>query len=1796
MATGRLTTQERPTGRISPARTHTPFRFPEGPMSRVPEPVMQSKVPTPIDLKNLPEGPMSKIPTVISQAPKGRISLIRQIARKTPVIGESFERDVIEPAAKLGRFLVPSVQDSMREALEEDPTRSVAQLKVRARELQDQNLQFGSRDGLPGFDPSGALGTIGTTAFKEISERLAKLTKRSQVAKEIDRIAPQLVGQPTVRDQLIANIAREKNPQLIERAISGIAQVEVGATGRIAPERARPNIKLQQMAQSSGTFEEFVQRSGITEEALETTTRQQGSATAKEYFEKNKTAARVPAEEVASLERTAGEPAPRTPAQLQEETQRLISEKKLPAEARTPFDTEDVIRARNDARAAQQTWAIQTPERQTLRTQIIDDLYGKGAMKKERRLDIVMGPPGAGKSSVLVEPLAKEHGALLADSDIVKEKLPEYQGGKGAMAVHEESSKLNAEMLYRALDAGDNVVFPTVGKSIESLQKLISRAEKAGYAVHVHLNDLPPEKAVERVLTRFKETGRFVDPDYVLNEVGLSPAENFDIIKAHGGIKGYTKYSNDVAKGERPILIEDSVGDVRRSADNRGRDGGNGQGEGSQVDRVTEEDSLDLAAEQQDGSEFVLKTSVNQEERIVSNLEAVFADLKGVEISDLKVRFSDARLERAELEYQFAMESIIDDPARALAKYVSKATGRLPEITGKPTRESLKGGKKRIVKNSEYGIRGDDINQSIFGSESDFRPDPEYAQQKLDAYLERKKRVSDLLIELREIRHNMRLAKQKDAFVGKEKNRLARQVATNLRGLRAIVEAAERAGFKRGAAAGNQKYAAMVNRLKTRRSKINAIKKVFNLTDTEMRKVRGLADPRFMDAAEFDTYLKEVEQRAEAQFRKNEERILIDAIIKERDLKKVENLQRALEFPPVKNMSVEQLIEFGNILAATRHGDTFLGPRMIQTAANTDLGSIRTMQDGIDAVLKQTGMKYADPVVGSKMDRWMRDPTLVEKDPLHKTFITEWVAKEADMMTRQYALRDKLNMLAKASRRSRKRGIFARMAPQDNLPVQYAQTIPEELHIMAKRMTKEELEYGEFLRGFFQKYYKLVQEDASDRWTLRGVKNSRFEDMYFPHMTRGFFERWKDDGFIRAMKILWSKNVEDARSVVDYGAFGDRGEILGYEKWFKNNMKREGESAYTKNSASTTLAYFHAFERKLLLDSMIPKIKLLEFLMGKRFQTPKSITNPEGTEQVHSQLRKHINEWINNKKGQRIQMVYEQGDRAEAVVDAARLFIATQHLGANIFAQVASGVGGEAATFAGVGIRGWATGHKRALTEQGRKLGREHAGVIGDTPWNDLASAANDVGDTLRGGLFYIFGDLAYRARRQMFLGLLTKEEFASGVISSKRAAEIKLQIGKWHPMPEFRSVAGSTSAVKTAAMYTEWATPILQNTAFTLLPRLSNMARSTEPGKWRALASSDEFQTLFRTTIGSAGLAAAAYLVLNPDENDRSNLGYMRNKAAQEIGTIIQAMTTMGIPIPGSVFIGYMEQLRAAVWTMAKFEEYKTAGPGHAEGDLKGPTALGRVLIPRGIQQWFPQPETPLKTEDDIRKELIENLESGELSRDAAKVWLAKELKNLESARKKRRLEMSKDEYREDLRTRLQAGDIDYDTAREEIAEYLEEQKKYAPESFESKSDAGFIEKIQISAKALGTDPVTLFQAIFTGEEIRRMDNGEIILHRGKTSDPLKQKEFSLDERKERDATAALILDHTIPLQLGGDNSDRNLQLVPREDWEQFTPVENYLGQALRSESINARKAQQLIRDYKAGELTEQEVYAAVE
>ena len=139
-----------------------------------------------------------------------------------------------------------------------------------------------------------------------------------------------------------------------------------------------------------------------------------------------------------------------------------------------------------------------------------------------------------------------------------------------------------------------------------------------------------------------------------------------------------------------------------------------------------------------------------------------------------------------------------------------------------------------------------------------------------------------------------------------------------------------------------------------------------------------------------------------------------------------------------------------------------------------------------------------------------------------------------------------------------------------------------------------------------------------------------------------------------------------------------------------------------------------------------------------------------------------------------------------------------------------------------------------------------------------------------------------------------------------------------------------------------------------------------------------------------------------------------------------------------------------------------------------------------------------------------------------------------------------------------------------------------------EPQKDSNVIDVVVTYAKALGVDPVTAFNRIFTGQKIRRIDNRTIIVERLPITE-------SQAIKKERGAEKDVILDHTIPLQLGGSNAKNNLKLVPKIDWEEYTPIENAIGRALRNKKISKKKSVELIESFKEKVITADDVLNAL-
>lgn len=232
----------------------------------------------------------------------------------------------------------------------------------------------------------------------------------------------------------------------------------------------------------------------------------------------------------------------------------------------TPFDTLDVLKARKALEGLEPTANITSPERVALRNKIVDELYGTGAAVKGKKAWLVIGPPGAGKTTAVVQQLKDTYGAQEIDSDIVKRHLPEYNGGNGSSILHEESAlmvegehgppsgKFPKGWLQRAIEAGDNIALPQIGKNTDKIKRQIEILHKLGYEVNVEYVHIEPPEAARRVIERWRNGKQgFVDPKYVLIDVDSKPLNTYRAVKGHPDVASARFIDNS---GPSPKVIE----------------------------------------------------------------------------------------------------------------------------------------------------------------------------------------------------------------------------------------------------------------------------------------------------------------------------------------------------------------------------------------------------------------------------------------------------------------------------------------------------------------------------------------------------------------------------------------------------------------------------------------------------------------------------------------------------------------------------------------------------------------------------------------------------------------------------------------------------------------------------------------------------------------------------------------------------------------------------------------------------------------------------------------------------------------------------------------------------------------------------------------------------------------------------------------------------------------------------------------------------------------------------------------
>lgn len=224
---------------------------------------------------------------------------------------------------------------------------------------------------------------------------------------------------------------------------------------------------------------------------------------------------------------------------------------------------------------AHETPTIERANREDLQEKIQNDLLklgsatiddeGKvrynGSVARESRLDIIIGLPASGKSSAIVDKLSQEFKSRVIDNDEAKTRIPQFNNGWGAGVVHEESQKISDEVFISAISNHENIILPKVGSNANKLiDRYIIDAKENGYSVNIHYVELDRNISMGRMINRFIDDGRFLDPNLIEK---YAPAngnnyidQTYEHLKNSSLIDGYSKWDNDVPRGENPYLLE----------------------------------------------------------------------------------------------------------------------------------------------------------------------------------------------------------------------------------------------------------------------------------------------------------------------------------------------------------------------------------------------------------------------------------------------------------------------------------------------------------------------------------------------------------------------------------------------------------------------------------------------------------------------------------------------------------------------------------------------------------------------------------------------------------------------------------------------------------------------------------------------------------------------------------------------------------------------------------------------------------------------------------------------------------------------------------------------------------------------------------------------------------------------------------------------------------------------------------------------------------------------------------------
>ena len=709
-----------------------------------------------------------------------------------------------------------------------------------------------------------------------------------------------------------------------------------------------------------------------------------------------------------------------------------------------------------------------------------------------------------------------------------------------------------------------------------------------------------------------------------------------------------------------------------------------------------------------------------------------------------------------------------------------------------------------------------------------------------------------------------------------------------------------------------------------RRERLRAIRDYLVIPENIMKKLTKGRDIGLMSNWEFKQYKDDLLVKALEMTEQLEAKNRLLKLIADKRLQRVDNYRKALELPPIGKMTLKEIEDFEALLEPFADEDVFLTERELDTVDRTDLAGIRTWREARLALAKEVGatIEQIEAIKVHELDDYRYDTALAEQNPFYRMLVTESARKLMEADARYYDIEKEALSLAKKAEKSRARTLIERAIPQDKKIMEYMEASAEFKPALAGELTGAQLDYTHFMESYFSEALEyLIKTQA----LTKGREN------YFVHMRRTFLEEVKESGLKKAFLSLYKNYKQDEAvfNILDE----DTGNILPMEKFFQFALHRSGELLPTANITRAFTSYVKMFERKRSYDELIPKMDIYAQSLTPQVFTPRGL-------EIDRSIKKFVNKYINNKKGRRIRWIGKQNGVIDLTIRAARTFTTMLDLGLNIPVSIASVIGEQATTLQGVGLKKYTLGVKRLQTDQGKKIVKENIAFVGKSVFAELAEPGKLVTERFMEGLFSLFRIATVTANKQFLLGSLTKEEFETGKISSKRLAELRVDMGRWRKVTGAESLVGGTGAGGAAVQYKTWAVPILSTT----LRDLKIFSKDMKAKGLNEALTSKEAKELWRFLLIGCFVAIVGTMIA-AEKDDRSLIGQIKAKAYRELNTLMQGIGP-GLWLSVPRIMVFAKQLGANLQDIMTLERYKT------KRGLKGVEGLKRQLTPQVVRQ----------------------------------------------------------------------------------------------------------------------------------------------------------------------------------------------------------------------------------------------------